>query len=62
MAPSHGMETFDHSTNETKEKKELLYGENKKRLFPVNRITTEAKQKLMLRSAQQAAAKKFMES
>ena len=52
MAPSHGMESFDHSANEIKDKKELLYGENKKRLFPVNRITSDFKKKLMMRSAQ----------
>ena len=61
MAPSHGMESFDHSTDEIKEKKELLYGANPKRIYPVNRITVEAKQKLIRRTAQQAEQKQTIE-
>ena len=52
MAPSHGIENrFDHSKDEVKERKEMLYGVNQKRIYPVNKISVDSKKKLLRRSA-----------
>ena len=53
MAPSHGYENeFDHSNNEIREKKEMLYGVNKKRIYPVNKLSAESKINLLHRSTE----------
>ena len=62
MAPSHGMENFDHSIDQTKEKKELLYGENQKRIYPLNRITVEAQRKLVSKAEGQEDQIKVIEN
>ena len=63
MAPSHGVENrFDHSNDQVKERKEMLYGVNQKRIYPVNKISVDTKKKLLRRSAQQQEVKNSLEN